>query len=432
MSFNRPKAERNPFRERTIKTVTAIVAIIVSIVFLAFYFNSQKEEPLKTSFEVCDLSQEEIVEKFSQNQYKDLLSMQDYFFYGETLSVFDEEYDITKANSLLGKTVIVENVCTNEEYFYLIDDDVDGQIPLEQIPEGLYEVFVNVDMVKKRVVVEDKLNDEISLVRRNNKSKKASLIANKNMFDDRINKNVLNENYLFLNIEDNKNTSDYDIVLDAEHSTNTTGWHDDYGVKIDGMIEAKETYAMAEIVKEELEKSGLKVLLTRKDKDEIVNVYGEDGRLDRAYKSNAKYYVEMGWSRSRAEGLKVYNSRFSSIHFAGNIASYLLENTSLQASRNNGVYYAPAYNGLDGIMTIRETGGKALSAATVSDLAIEGNKSFAYNNRHALETISIEFITTDNEAEVKAWKKNRNLWAKELANAIISFLDMDDVNDLSD
>ena len=433
MRHIRPQAERNPFVERKRKTVLVIFSVVVMMSLSLIYLLNQKEEPLSVTYQVGDLSQDEIVEKFMGYQFEDLLEMKDYFFYGETLSLFDQEYNIFEKSELLGKTIVLENVNSDDEYFYLIDQDVDGQIPLAQLPEGLYEVFINVNLIKQRVVTSEKLTDQINLVKRANELKTVELIANKNMFDDRENKNVLDKNFLFINVKSSETSQDdYDIVLDPEHGTNANGWFKNTGLTVAGLNEAEQNYEMATLLKKELEKAGLKILITRNDNEEIINIYGEDGRLNRAYDSNAKYYIELGWGRSDFGGLRIYNSSFASIQLAGFVAKHLLLETNLSSQNDSGVYPIRRFNGLDGLLTIREVGGKALAAATVSDVAKEQNSSFALNNRHGLEAISIEYISGTNEKQVNMWKDNKEIWAKETAVALINFLDIGGSNDLSD
>ena len=337
-----------------------------------------------------------------------------------------------KKNSLLGKTIVLENLCSGDEYIYLIDDYVDGQIPLGQLPNGMYEVFINVNLIKQRVVVNEKFSDSINLLRRSSISRKAELIGDRNIFDDIDNTNILDDNYLFISVDNRaSDSSDYDIVLDPRHKTNVSGWHTNLGIINGDLIEADETYKMAKLIKAELEKKGLKVLLTRNDEDEVVNVYGKDGRLERAYNSKAKYYVEIGWDNANVGGLKVYNSLFSSIQLSGTVAKELLVETNLESHNNSGVYQMRPYYGLDGHMVIREVGGKALSAATVSDLAVEQNSSFALNNPYGLEAISIDYINGKSIEQVNKWKDSKEQWAKVTAKAILDFLDVGESNDLS-
>ncbi len=333
----------------------------------------------------------------------------------------------------MGKTLILHDICSQKEYFYLIDKDVDGQVPLDQLPQGFYEVFVNVDMVKKRVIIKDQLKESINLIRRNKESTKVNLISDKNMFDDGDHKNYLNDNYLFLDVSKTTTNQDYDIVLDPDYAINVTGWYENFGPIINGKLAADELIELAKLIKVDLEAEGLKVLLLRNQKDEIINLYGENGRLDKAYDSKAKYYISLGFDTSTIDGLKVYHSSFSSIRFASAVAANLIEATNLQAANNTGVYRPLRYNGLDGNMTIRESGGKALAAATFSDLAIEGNFEFAFNNPYGLQTIYIQYINTNNHQELLAWENNKKEYAKATAQALIEALNVNlgDNNDLS-
>lgn len=429
-----PRLEHDPFKAKKRRTITVGLIIIALIISGVFYYFSQKEAPLPPSYAVCELSQVELLEKFEDYTFNDKLIVEDHFFYGENLSIFENEYNINEKNSLLGKTLILFNMCTEEEYFYLVDGDVDGQLPLDQLPNGFYEMFVNVDMVKKRVVTPDKFEDSINLIRRNNNSQQVKLIADKNILDDRDHEDYLNDNYLFVDISDNEKNQDYDIVLDPEYGNNPSGWYDNYGPIVDEMQAADELYDMAKIMKNELEKAGLKVLITRKDETDIINLYGEDGRLNKAYDSKAKYYIHLGWGNTGLGGFKVFHSSFSSIRLAGSIANYLLLETDLSSQNESGVYAPLRYGGLDGDMTIREIGGKALSAATFSDQSRDANSSFALNNPYGLEAIYIEHISISSEKDIAAWKENKEDYAKATAQALIEALNVNkgDNDDLSD
>lgn len=428
----KPKVESNPYK---VKIRKRIIILIVSLVILGVtivYIVNPKEDVIPVSYPVCDYNQDKIIEEFKNYKFDDKLAIEDYFYYGETLSLFENKYDISQRDELLGKTIVLENICTKQEYFYLIDQDVDGQIPVSQLPPGMYEVFINDNFLKKRVVAKEKIFDSINLTRNKTVSNNVELVGTRNIFDDKNHMDYLNDDYLFLSVKENKkDVADYDIVIDPQQGNNPSGWFDNMGVEVDGLIEADENYDMAILIKNELEKSGLKVLITRDSKDHIINMYGDQGRLHKAYNSKAKYYIEIGWANTEMGGLKVYNSAFSSAQFAGNIANYLLLETNLETLNSEGVFQHRLYNGLDGSMTIREIGGKALAAATVSETAVEQNSSFAFNNPHGQEALYIEYISYKNQAEVSAWKDNKQTWAAETANAIIAYLDIGEIDDLS-
>src|SRR5699024_10521185 len=132
---------------------------------------------------------------------------------------------------------------------------------------------------------------------------------------------------------------------------------------------------------------------------------------------------------------KVYKSSYASQSFSSFIADHLLSNTNLVKYGKNSVVSASRFNDLDGVITIREMGGKALGAATFSELAEQENKDFAYNNRRALETISIEYFSFMNANELETYKKDKETYAKETANALIEYFKLGEKeveDDLSD
>ncbi len=438
MGFRNTKAEKNPYakkRKRTIIISVLLVAVLLMIPVFRYLIVNQ-EKPLMSNFTVCDLSQEEVIETFKDHTYKEKTVIKDYFFYGESLSLFNESYNISNPDALIGKTLLLTNLCTEEEFHYLIDYDVDGQIPLENLPKGLYEVFINIDMVKKRVVMSEEIFETIHLVNRGEDHRKVEIIGSRNTFDDSKHKDYLDDNYLFINVEAMDQASDdYDIVIDPAHGTNASGFFQDHGKTVLGMVEGDELYSLAELIKEDLEAAGLKVLITRDNSDHIINQYGVDGRFDKAYQSKAKYYVELGFGDTDNGALKIYKSSYASQAFSSYIANHLLDELNLTKYGTNSVVSANRFNDLDGVISIRETGGKALAAATYSDLAEEQNKSFAYLNNFALETISIEYFSFTNEQELEHYKTNKEKYAEETAKAILEYFKLGEKeveDDLSD
>lgn len=438
MTFRKATAEKNPYAKKRRRTLIIISAVVISLflsgLFIVLWKN--KEQPTESKFSVCDLTQEEVIENFKDYRFSEKEIINDYFFYGESLSLFSETYNILNTDDLVGKTLLLTNICTEEEFHYLIDYDVDGQIPLENLPKGLYEVFINVDMVKKRVTMPDEFLEQINLVNRHEDHRKVSLMASQTLFDDAEHSNYLNDNYLFINVEAiQEATGDYDIVIDPAYGVNVSGYFDEYGKTTLGLVEADELYSMALLIQEKLEDEGFKVLITRDSADHIINQYGEDGRFAKAYASNAKYYVELSFNENIEGALKVYKSSYASQSFASFVADHLLATTNLVKYGSNSVVSANRFNDLDGVISVREMGGKALGAATFSELAEQENKSFAFNNRKALETIAIEYLSFANESEIETYKKNKEIYAEETANALIEYFRLGEKeveHDLSD
>lgn len=437
MKFTQRQVEINPYAKKRNKVllISLIVLSLIGLSVSTILYIRNKEEPLKGRIEVCNLSQEETIETFKDHSFNDKATIKDFFFYGESLSLFTEQYDINKRDPLIGKTLLLTNLCTGDNYHYLIDFDVDGQIPLENLPDGLYEVFINIDMVKKRVVMENDFSESINLVSRGDQHRNVEVIGDKKIFDDKENVNYLDDNYLFLNVRSLENKADdYDIVLDPAYGENNSGWFDNYGQTFLGMVEADELYNMATIIKRDLEAAGLKVLITRDSKDHIINSYGESGRFHNAYNSKAKYYIELAFNDKVDGGLRVSKSSYASQAFAYNMADYLLRNTDLNEYGSRSVVSSLRYSNLDGLISVREMGGKALSAATFSDLAKDANGSFAHLNPHGLETIIIEYVSYKNQEEIEMFKNNKELYAHKTAEALLEYLKLGEVevNDISD
>lgn len=432
--YRKSNIEENRYANRKRKIIMislAVFLLLASISSLILYYIF-KEDPAQGNILVCDLTQEEVIKEFEDYNFKDRLVVDDYLFYGESLSIFKDEYDISKNDSLVGKTLLLANVCTGEEYHYLIDTDVDGQIALESLPLGLYEVYINIDLVKKRVVGNENWIDSKILSKRNGSHRQVDVRFDKNIFDDKNHSAYLKDDYMFINVSEmDAEVDNYDLVIDPDFGFNDTGYFDNYGATFLGMVEADELYRMATIIKEDLEAAGYKVLITRDSKDHIINSYGKEGRLAKAYESGANYYLELGFSDAFDEGLKVYKSSFTSNRFGASISDYLLKNTNLEKYHTNSLLKPLRYRDLDGVISIRETGGKALAAATYSELSSEANGSFAFNNRHGIESLLIQYISIKNEDEIKMFKENKDDYAHQTAAALIAYFEMGELNDLS-
>jgi hypothetical protein len=202
----------------------------------------------------------------------------------------------------------------------------------------------------------------------------------------------------------------FDIVIDPGHLNKDLGYTD-FGYRINDVVEANELLKMALLLKAEFEQYGLKVKLTREG-DEIVNTYNIDGRLHRAYLSNAKYYIEVqavGAGNSSVTGMQVVYSSFASPRLPSAVFRYLIDNTDLKSTGIRGTGSIPGVvpsgraDGFDGRMVIRESGGIALSAGNYSQKARDENYSFAGESRLGMHTVTIEYMYITHAPSVVQW-----------------------------
>ena len=275
------------------------------------------------SFVVCDYSYTKTQSVLNELQYEEKIELKDYLFYGETLNIFNATYDINQADYFIGKTIKLRNICDSSEWVYMLGKNVDEQIPLENLPDGFYEIFVVDSLKEKRLVTSGELYDEFYTVRRNGLSKKIDLVADKDLLkekDDSL--PIMEDNYFFLNISTQSDEQDnpeiYDVYLDAAHNTISYNYVDK-GRTVNNLVEADELYKVAVAVKGKLEAKGLHVLLSRENEDTVINQYGIEGRLNRAYKAQVKHYIELNLNFTTNEdtrGSRVIYSSYSSNRFA--------------------------------------------------------------------------------------------------------------------
>lgn len=390
------------------------------------------------SFVVCDYSYTKTQSVLNELQYDEKIELKDYLFYGETLNIFNATYDINQADYFIGKTIKLRNICDSSEWVYMLGKNVDEQIPLENLPDGFYEIFVVDSLKEKRLVTSGELYDEFYTVRRNGLSKKIDLVADKDLLkekDDSL--PIMEDNYFFLNISTQSDEQDnpeiYDVYLDAAHNTISYNYVDK-GRTVNNLVEADELYKVAVAVKGKLEAKGLHVLLSRENEDTVINQYGIEGRLNRAYKAQVKHYIELNLNFTTNEdtrGSRVIYSSYSSNRFATALFKSYISTPGLvpygrQTSTNiAGVLSSSRTNNLDSYPVIREAGGRILSAGTISELAIEQNSEFNSNERKGIQSVSLELFFISNPLDVNVYQNDFDTIVNNIANGYLKYLGME-------
>ena len=387
---------------------------------------NQRQKKQVDTYGVCGLSNQKTRQLF-ENQIVDeaqLLSLGDYLYYGETLNLYHETYNRNGQDLFAGKTVILRNVCSGLDFVYMMEKNADGQIPLEDLDEGFYQVFIMQDLKEKQLVSHEKLHDTFYTVTRENTNKKIELIADQNLFDNPDEEPFLQKNYVFVQVSTQPQPEDWiDVMIDpgAMHQDNG---YTDKGVHGNGLLAYEENYRIAVKLKDQLEKLGLKVELTR-DLDEIVNSYGEDGRLDRAYSQHARYYINIEMKSAtnvNLRGTDIVYSSFSSNRMASTVLKSIVENTSLTYAREatgsaSGTSTGEDGTAYDGQKIIRESGGRILGAGTFSE-ASRQNQSFAAENRCGMQALTIQYLFLSNSEDVAAWQTELDRIAEATASGL--------------
>lgn len=426
----RPVAKTRRKLNKKVVIPLLILFLLVGYAGVSFYLKSKQDPvPLK---KICSLSHLESRALFEDRKFDNTLEMNDYFVYGETLNLFNKTYDMFTPDLFIGKTLILVNLCDQTERVYMIESNVDGQIPMEDLPVGFYEVYVMHNLERHRLFTNGYTEDVFTTIHRQEDTKQVRLVGDAFLLEkNREGNQTFDRNYLFIEVSPITLDEDvYDVVLDPAHYDYDNGWLD-VGVKSNDLIEGEENYKMALALKDEFEKYGLKVLITR-NQDETVNTYDIDGRLHRAYLSQAKYYFQIqmvGSNNPEMVGTQIIYSSHTSPRLASAVFKQLIENTRLQSTGISGTGNIPGVlpsgrvNGYDGRMVIRESGGKALMAATYSKKS-EENISFAKDNRRGMQTLILEYLYLTHQPSAQYWTEEYKLYAQQTVKGFMNYFQL--------
>lgn len=430
-----------PRRRRKLKWRVIIPSFILIVLsgYILFNLLFPKELLIDTpSFVICDYSYTKTQSVLNELVYEDKIELKDYLFYGETLNIYNNIYDINQADYFIGKTIKLRNICDNSEWVYMLGKNADEQIPLENLPNGFYELFVVDSLKEKRLITSSELYDEFYTVRRNGLNKKIDLISDKDLLKEKEDSlPIMDENYFFIQVTDqtleNDNSEVYDVYLDAAHNTESYNFVDK-GRTVNNLVEANELYRITLAVKEKLEEKGLKVLLARENEDSVINQYGIDGRLYKAYQANVKHYIEFNLNFTTNEetrGSRIIYSSYSSNKFATALFKSFISTPGLvpygrQTSTNiAGVVASSRYNNLDSYPVIREAGGRILSAGTISDLAIVQNSEFNKDERKGIQSVSLEVFFISSPLDVNVYQNEFDQMVNNIVNGYLKYLGME-------
>lgn len=406
--------------------------ILATLMGLFVYGSLQKTaDTLERQFTICDQSLSKTQALFETMHFESSISFNDYLIYGETLNLFANPYQLGQTDPFVGKTLVLKNLCDGYEWVYMLEKNIDGQIPLELLPKGFYEVYIVEDLQRKRLISSEDIMLNFYPIQREDQTLEITLMAKKTYgYEEEL--IALDERYFFLDIHELKATDHseiYDVVIDPAHSTYVNG-SIERGRSAFNLIEANETLRLALLLKEDLEEVGLKVYLTRDDHEDVLDLYGLDGRLHQAYLSHAKYYIELNMMYSTNEeirGSSIYYSRYSSNRFATLVFKSYLSDTELiargtgSAGNIDGVKVAPSYEGYDAIPVIRESGGRILGAGTMSE-ASSVNASFNEDARIGLQSLSLDLIHLSNIKDVEYFSAHMDQLSTNLSLGILDFL----------
>ena len=242
-------------------------------------------------------------------------------------------------------------------------------------------------------------------------------------------------------VAENTNDEAADVVLDAGRGGTDLG-----ATGVDGHREADFLLPLTLKIKSDLEEKGIKVALTRTSDNETVDPYGEDGRIARACKTNAKYMISIRMNSAGGSGLEVYAYTGLDYTFAQTLNEKIQEATGLGDSTSagsigNNIYcklmsqsdideekadnkeaglkeYEPTLES-SYYYIIRESGGIVTGAFKDDRNPKEEYNPYCYSNT-GIETYVVQLGNVTSEGDVKIMSSKSDEMAAAIADALVT------------
>ncbi len=421
-------AKRKKLKIKWKTTIPALICVVLFIyliisLIVTLFSGSSKDIDI---YKIGNLSGKKTLEVINKEDRSNPVEIKDYNFYGESLNLYFDSYSINmkKTDTLNGKSVVLKDLLDEKNIveFNDLTNKIDNQIRLGDLADGFYSIYLKDGDSLSRLYYSSIIayDNYIYTVRRNGVSKRVEIIADKTLFDEKDkNKEVLDNNYLYLKVTtaSAEENTQYDFAISTSPALVYEGVSLD-GVEAYGIVEAKEMYELAQNLKTALENKGFKVLILKDEYNQDISYYGNNGVLNRAYNSKAKYMLHLDMDEYGNKAL-LYSTKSSGL-LAKAIFDSLMNSTTLYPSNDYLSVCDLADDDInDSQYEIREAGGVVLAAATYSESS-QKNASFALNNKFGIDTIEIITTNINDIADVTNWIENKTKAVDAIVNGILT------------
>lgn len=428
--IEKKKSLKNP------KNKIILVFVLASLVIGLFLFATRKTDVDKITMPYDEVFDNEILKANVRTTFKQSYELKDYSIYGESLILYQDPYQANTVDGLLGKSIVLRNILTEEEVIFSFTGGIDSGIDVGLLSEGLYEVYVYDHYKKKRVYFDSEFtSDQFVTMRRDGKVKMVSLNTQKDYLS-----NIgftFDQNYAFLTvIENTAIASIYDVVIDpSTYEIDIKSNDINYGITNGEFKESEASYELALKLKEYFEKEGLRVLITR-EKDEAKAYYGMNGRAAVAYDSQAKVFISLhAYEDEQMKSQYFVTSPYTNGVLANEIAYYMtqnnlfLETVSDDDKLQEGVKfdeYSQDYNEELGYYVdseyelrpeLRETGGKLTMAGTMP-IAQENQM---YKDKYGLYALDFYYVNGTNSDNISTYQAIEDTMVKRFVEGFCQY-----------
>ena len=263
---------------------------------------------------------------------EEFVNIDELFIYGNHLNLHGNLVDDNNLQLVLYNGEFMVFDINNTPDGFNLSDDVNDGIVLENIPVGTYNVFL------RSSNKDEKNNDfyKYYILNNNTKYKETKYYT----FSNIGNKIIINSdeyyNTLTIDVSENDDDNIYDVVIDPGHGGM------DSGASKNGYKEADFTMKLALDLKKKLESYGIKVKLTREEKqlssNDTLSNYGTHGRAVIPYEVGAKYLFSIHMNSnaySSVNGVEIYTASNIDYDFAKKLVKNITEYAKTNYSKNS-------------------------------------------------------------------------------------------------
>ncbi|MGM9881424.1 MAG: N-acetylmuramoyl-L-alanine amidase [Bacilli bacterium] len=326
--------------------ITFILLLIITLLGYFTYVNYIKDKisKIKPEDEVVDITE--------------------YYIYGNHLNIkgniklSNKNYQsiVLNMHGIEDKDIELKIEEESSKINFYVSETLNEGIYLDDLPRGIYYLFL-------KITYENSENPEKELVKyytlKNNTDYKETSYYTLSKYNNKIIINSDNEyNTMALNIKENKDSKEIaDITLDPGHGGM------DGGGTANNYKETDFTLDICEKIKDNLEKSGLKVKLTHKKEDlssgEVLDEYNTNGRavIPNEVMSKYTFSIHINTNNSSSvNGLEIYTASDINYDLAKSLADSITSYTGINYSTNK------LYKMYDGVYTHNFTESEVTSA----------------------------------------------------------------------
>jgi len=329
------------------KFILIVVLIILAFAGYVVYVEVSKNKIIPLTIEEEKVEIEEYYIYGTKLNMKGSLTVENLSYDNLELVLYNENLKLEKKESNDKKftNIPIKYEQEGNTINFYISELINEGLYLDNIEPGDYTIFIR---TTHKETVEDEEKITYKYYSLGNKTEyKETTYYTMNKYNRKIVVNSNNNyNTIMLNITKNQDKLDvYDIVIDPGHGGM------DSGALIENEKESEYTLAISLKLKERLEKSGLKVIMTRSEdsltEKDYFNEYGEGGRAQISHEVYAKYLISIHLNKntsSNVRGIELYTPANINYDFAKDLVERIVNNSSIEYSNRktykmfNGVY----------------------------------------------------------------------------------------------